>query len=219
MPNQPPQNPNQMSKPTALIVIIVIIIILGIGGYFLFTQEQGTNTNNTNITTTNTNQAVNTNTTSNTNLVTNANTNTVTNTTANTNIDTSGWKTYENEEWGYSFQYPTDAQVQDYSKYNRGVYTLDLKDDKIVPQPGGAIPISVQVFNNSVQEVKDAIENKDEGIIKWSEITVSNKNGEYAKADHDTAASEYYYIFSHMNATVLIKTTDPTYIFPTFQFN
>jgi len=113
MPNQPPQNPNQMSKPTALIVIIVIIIILGIGGYFLFTQEQGTNTNNTNITTTNTNQAVNTNTTSNTNLVTNANTNTVTNTTANTNIDTSGWKTYENEEYGYTLKYPTNWTYED----------------------------------------------------------------------------------------------------------
>jgi len=215
MPNQP-QPTNQSKSTTWIILVIVVITILGVGAYYLFIQEEGINANNAN-TTANVNTAGNTNVNVVVNTNTTPNTNTIANT--NTNVDISGWKTYENEEWGYSFQYPTDAQVQDYSKYNRGVYTLDLKDDKIVPQPGGAIPISVQVFNNSVQEVKDAIENKDEGIIKWSEITVSNKNGEYAKADHDTAASEYYYIFSHMNATVLIKTTDPTYIFPTFQFN
>ena len=109
MDNQ--QKPTKKSSYTTWVIIIVVIIIaLGVGSYFLFFQEEGTNTNNANT-------AVNTNTTTNTNAVSNANTTTNTNTVANTNteIDTSDWLTYTNSEYGYTMKYPSDWTVEEKS--------------------------------------------------------------------------------------------------------
>jgi len=125
MENQ--QQQQKTSNPIMWLILVIIIILLGVGAYFLFFQEE-TNTNNSN-TTLNTNTVVNENTNtvanSNTNIDTNtnstANTNTAinsnTNTATNTNIDISGWKTYTDEEYGFSFSYP-NGWILDTSQAN-----------------------------------------------------------------------------------------------------
>jgi hypothetical protein len=112
MENQP--NQPQPSKPAnQALWIILILVVLALAGYGVYAYIAG-NTNNANNanTTSNINQATNTNTASNSNSAVNANSNV--NTTTNTNIDTSGWKTYTDVKFGFSFDYPQNWNLSTY---------------------------------------------------------------------------------------------------------
>jgi hypothetical protein len=142
------QPSNQMPRTTAWVVIIVILIILAVGGYFLLKQGS-TNTSNANTTINTANANLNTNTLSNTNAVANGNTNTVvnsnaaqntngavngnTNTSVNTNttVDTTGWRTYENKQYGFSVRYP-ESWTQSQSAVSR----VDFKYEGFGFNPG-----------------------------------------------------------------------------------
>ena len=111
-----------MTRSTLIIILLVIIIIIVAGAYLLFFVEEKVNTNNVNVlantnstVNTKTNTVVNTNTTANTNSITNTssavNSNANTNTAANTNIDKSGWKTYENVDYGFTLKHPNNWSV------------------------------------------------------------------------------------------------------------
>jgi preprotein translocase subunit YajC len=132
MDNQ--QQPTKSTNSAMWIMAIIILIVLGVGVYFLFFQEKGTNTNNANIITnqnenvaTDTNTISNVNVVANTNTVVNSNTNTTTNTNTaanintntvanlNTNVDMSGWKTYKNDTYKYSLKYPNDWKLEERS--------------------------------------------------------------------------------------------------------
>jgi hypothetical protein len=98
----------------------------------------------------NVNSAINenTNTPSNTNAAGNINTNTVVNSNTNTNIDTSGWKTYTNVRYGYSFLYPSTAIVNEVKKQD---FSLSLDEqaqgltfDEVYTTYTGKICVTVQ---------------------------------------------------------------------------
>lgn len=91
-----------------VIVILISVMAVGLVGAAWYYEA---NKNDTVIEKTNTVSPVNTNISTNTNTITNTLTNTTTNTVVNTNtagVDTSDWQTYENEEYGYSIQFPSD---------------------------------------------------------------------------------------------------------------
>ena len=105
--NQQEPTTNKTS-PALWVSIILVIIVLAVGAYFIFTQEETTNTNNANTTV---NAVTNTNSTTNVNLITNSNTNTAGNTNSiiNTNsVDIDGWITYQNTSYNYSINYPAE---------------------------------------------------------------------------------------------------------------
>ncbi|MFA5135398.1 MAG: hypothetical protein WC505_06470 [Patescibacteria group bacterium] len=128
-----------MSKPTILVSILIAAIILA-GGYFLFFQDnEGDNTNNANTVAANQNMnATNVNTATNDNENTNVNALT-------SDIDTSDWLTYENEEYGYSVKYPSDATYQE--------LTSGINDDEdlgyIVNFSIGDLVIRILASNNA----------------------------------------------------------------------
>lgn len=119
MENQPNQPSKPANKALWIVLIIIVLVIAGYGVFALILK----NTNNAN-TTSNTNTAVNANTAVNTNSAVNRNsnvnsvTNANTNSATNTNIDTSGWKTYESEKYGFRVKYP-DTWIQSQSAVNR----------------------------------------------------------------------------------------------------
>ncbi len=145
---------NQMPKAVAWVVIIVIVLILGVGGYFLL-KKGSSNTNNANAGS-NSNQSTNINGTANANAASNLNTNSSTNnnsnnnTTQNTNsvtnsnsasntnttVDTTGWKTYDNATYHYSFKYPDNWRTaEDYMRAFAAIRHPDSKnvvDDYVV---------------------------------------------------------------------------------------
>lgn len=115
MENQQPQ-PTKSTNPVIwIILILVILVIAGYGIYVYFLGNTNKNTNTVSNVNVSTNENVNK--VSNTNTVVNANTpaNTNTTTNTNTNVDTSGWKTYENDTYGYSVKYPREWRIaEDY---------------------------------------------------------------------------------------------------------
>jgi hypothetical protein len=241
MDNQPNQPTKQTSKALWIVLVVVILAIVGYSAY-AYVWGNTNNADNTN-TSTNINQGanvnvpMNTNSGANTNSVVNGNVNinaavnsnansstdagdkgTInTNSVTNTNIDTSGWKTYENAKYGYLFKYPSDQKVDDYSKYNGSVYNLNLLDNKIVPKPGGFIPISVDVFNNSLGEVKNAL-NAKYTMSRWDQTTIDNVQGEASSARFSENFYHFYYVFDRGDYTILIETTDSGFILPTVKF-
>lgn len=104
------------------IVILVVVIVLA-GGAYYFLSQNDTNTNSTN----NANAAVNSvgNGNENTNASANANVNQTTNenvnaeTNSNTVVDTTGWRTYENNALGYSFEYPDTWQYMTFDNIDQ----------------------------------------------------------------------------------------------------
>jgi hypothetical protein len=124
MENQPNQSPKPVNKSVWIVLVIVILVIAGYGIYALIVKDTD-NTNNTNIpsntnhaantnASVNTNSSTNTNSAANSNATTNAVANSNTNSATNTNIDTSGWKTYEDEKFGFTFKYPDGWKLSEY---------------------------------------------------------------------------------------------------------
>jgi len=201
--NQPKE---QKIHPVAWTILVVGIALLAVGAYYFLTQED-VNTNNANIVAvTKTAVGDNINTAANTNEVTNM----------NTEVDTSDWLTYENEEYGYAFKYPSDMKVDDYRDYGE-IYGLTWIDNKIVPKPGGIIPLSINVYQNSTDEVRQAFEEK-YIMSSWVQTMIGPILGETAQATFSENFFHYYYVFSRSGYTILIETTDPTNILPTFYF-
>jgi len=114
MENQPNQAQPIKSSNQALWIILVLVV-LALAGYGIYAYVSGQNNENTNNTNTTTNLNTNSATNNNTNTVANSNTNTTvnsnTNTTANTDVDTSGWKTHENDTYGYTVKYPDNWRI------------------------------------------------------------------------------------------------------------
>ncbi|MDD5039970.1 MAG: hypothetical protein PHY34_02360 [Patescibacteria group bacterium] len=115
---QTPQPTKPASKALWVVLLILVLAAAGYGVYAYLADQDNENTNQNANTSANTNSSVNasTNTSANTNAAVNtnstANVNANTNTSTNTNIDTSGWKTYENDTYNYSVQYPTDWSAE-----------------------------------------------------------------------------------------------------------
>jgi hypothetical protein len=116
MENQQPQPSKPTNKALWIVLVIVILAIVGYGIYTYVSGRGNENTNNVNTTinqntnvTANSNTGLSTNTAVNTNTVANTNTAVNTNTSTNTNtVDTTGWKTYKDQEYNYTLEYPKE---------------------------------------------------------------------------------------------------------------
>jgi hypothetical protein len=120
---------------TGLVISILAIIIIIAGA--LWYSLSGTNNN-----TSNANSVVN----ENVNVVTNENTNVNVNTNSSTNtnsaVDTGDWKIYANEEYGFSFKYPSEWNIElPISTINHGTYRVESK----TPDSGDS-PISDSLY-------------------------------------------------------------------------
>ena len=151
MDNQP-----QPTKPTnKALWIVLIIVVLAIAGYGIYTLISNKDNENTN----NTNSTVN----QNTNVVANANTvlNTNTAVNLNTNIDTSGWKNFSNNKYGFSVKMPQSWQVTQ-SSVNRD--TFNYESFGINPGKDTHAGYQVNVYN-SVKDLADG--NSYSTLAEW----------------------------------------------------
>lgn len=123
---------------TAVIVlsIVAVIVVLGVLGIYFFVKPEKNANKNTNAVLINTNvnknknanTNLNVNATVNTNTTINTNTAVNTNTTVNTNTatdETTGWNTYSNDNWGFSFKYPKEWSVINDTVQSEGESSLD----------------------------------------------------------------------------------------------
>src|SRR3989338_9817598 len=101
--NDIPKTPLKLSL-TTLLAIVLVVAILVVGGVYLYGRDQeSTNQNNNTVLNQNANTGVNQNVNGGTSANQNANV------AANNNSAVpDGWQTYTNEEYGYSFSYPSD---------------------------------------------------------------------------------------------------------------
>ncbi|MBI5037729.1 MAG: hypothetical protein HZC01_03460 [Candidatus Kerfeldbacteria bacterium] len=87
------------SKTGMWVALVLAIVVIGVGAYFLFARDNGTNTNNGNSIS---NQSVNAQANRNINTALNSNSE------SNTNlvVETNDWLTYQNIEYGFTVKYP-----------------------------------------------------------------------------------------------------------------
>ncbi|EKD56884.1 MAG: hypothetical protein ACD_58C00056G0002 [uncultured bacterium] len=126
---QTPQNQPQPAKPTnPAMWIVLVLVILGVAGYGLYAFVTGdTNDNQNTNQVTNSNTAVNTNTTVNTNVNSNQMANSNINSAINANINTSGWKTYLDQDSGLTIKYPSDWMTIESEYMTVGFRPTDLE--------------------------------------------------------------------------------------------
>jgi len=204
--NQQEPTTNKTS-PTLWVSIILVIIVLGVGVYFMFMQDDTTNTNNAN-TTVNSNNTVNenVNTVSNTNIETNTNTeintnssiNLNTNTTSNTNVDTSGWETYENSKYNFTVYYPQElikweTEISEAVRNQRGDgLRLDVG---FRPEDLQGSIFVIRVFSKSIEEVTKS--SQEFGELTNEIITINGKTATKMSAGtnrYGIDGDEYSYI-------------------------
>ncbi len=114
------------SKTGMWVALIIAVVVLGVGAYFLFGRDSGTNSNNSNVVVnnnTNTTVNQNLNASANTNSISNANENTNTDSNTNTQVDTTGWEMYDSStsmtgifqqlDPAFVVSYPPGANVEE----------------------------------------------------------------------------------------------------------
>lgn len=155
------EKPSGISQIAILAIVLVLAVILA-GGVYLYMQNQGNTNGNAN-----TNTAVNLNMANeNLNITTNLNTNTLanldvnsvvnqnfnvnavtkSNVSANTNVNTVDWKTYQDDEFGFSFQYP--------------------KEWRLSTDPNGTISVVPPIFQEPLPLIK-AVAGTTNDALKW----------------------------------------------------
>lgn len=143
-----PQNQPKKSNPS-LWIVLTLVALIAAAAILYFGDFFNTNTNS------NANQTdnENTNVSANVNAAGNQNTNTSTNT--NAGVDTSGWKTYQNTQYGFIFKYPQEWIVKN-DEVSGGSFQVDGLLDQIVINPKNssldfqaASECSIGVFSNS----------------------------------------------------------------------
>jgi hypothetical protein len=202
MDNPTNQPPKTTSRVTMWIVLIVVVIALGIGAYFLLNRG-GTNTNNANTAISNATTNKNVNSTGSTNSVANSNTNTAT----NANIDTSGWKTYTNQTYNYSFKYPANSNINE-EQNQITVYDANRTDE-----------IVLVIIKGGIQDVKnsiDTIQNLHAGDI--TETTLNGNKAYIIEVTHTTVKNTFKDIAIDLSNGYSARITpfelDPTTGFP-----
>jgi hypothetical protein len=107
-----------------------------------------------------------------------------TSTPTNSPIDTSDWKTYTNNEYGYSLKYPSDWELKEYSNMEGSPITLiSPETKKIIEQntTSGGASISSEFQIDYYPSITDEAENK---ANNYSALTIDeliNKNSTLTK--------------------------------------
>ena len=177
--------------------IVLVIVILAIAGYGIYAYISG-NTN----TTLNMNAAVNTNTStkSNSNLVSNINSPS----NMNTTVNTSDWKTYNNDIYGFSVKYPSDFQSWE-AELTAAVSNSRtdglLFDVGFRPEGMQGSVFLIRTFSKSLEEVA-RINPQEHGTLTSETIQVGGKTavrmtGEVRR--YGIQGSKYSYIFTVNN--------------------
>lgn len=164
----------------------------------------------------NVNEAVVNATTTNVNETVLENTNTVT---SNTNdidgetIDTSDWLTYTSEEYGFSFRYPSDWEVQKISETTLGIVSPELKEMLasgpnsievadlflVINTPATEALYITNDFVDSLKEIEKS------GEIK--ELVFSSNNSNAKFIDHnDFADTDQYNQYISINDGIITST-------------
>ncbi len=152
----------------------------------------------------------NTNTTINTNASVNANANENTNTEVSSDVDTSDWLTYTNDEYGFSFKYPSSiSNDKSYiltSNFNTtDTYTLaQLSQQTIYP---GQV-FSVNVTSNAVDTVIDQIIKSDGAGTKTQSITTLNDKSVHQININGVEGNNTLYIYTTNDKTILVSVPD-----------
>lgn len=191
----------KLIKITILPTLLILTLVLS--GCALFTKNNA-NTNTIIAQNENTNQAANTN-TLNVNAVSDENTN------INTGIDTSDWKTYTNEEYGFSFKYPSDWIYEIKKLFypeegNLNILFLSPVDQEIknsinyTDQPVG---IEVRVIESELSPIQYYQHQIGNLNIKYTEITLNNDLTGIAYNDPGISEGVYRNIFSNQQGILI----------------
>ena len=142
-------------------------------------------------------------------VVTNSNENT--NTEQGSEVDTSDWLTYENEEYGFSLQYPSDWTYEEKSLVppEEGVLSirfLSLPDRNIIDsvnytdQPVG---IDVRIIESSLSPLQYYQEQVGSLDIQYSEMELESGLAGVEYNDPGLSEGIYKNIFSDNNAVII----------------
>ncbi len=205
-PNQPHSTKNSPKKAGMWVIIIIVVIIIAGGLYYILTQDNTGNTNNADTTNTvvntvaNVNENVNenTNTETNTNEATNENINAGTNT--NTTVDISGWETYSNTNFSYTFKYPSEYAIRDLTNYADSTDTLSyIGVGPTIVESGLIFYVQVYSSNVSLSSVIDEIQTK--WSISDNKVVSDDRFGtDGKKLTRDVTELEegsIWYVFKH----------------------
>lgn len=218
------------SKTGLWVALVIAVIVIGVGAYFLFARDNGTNTNNANSVgnqtsnvnsnenlnlAANDNSNVNAVVNGNTNAAVNENTNVETNTNAATNtnstVDTSDWRTYENSEYGFSFRYPANlGSVNEYTVQN--VYNGNLVTIAGISAAEANPFIQVDVVNDTLENVKSYLESSEftpsGESANWQGGMIDGVPFQYDQVDFssDNTFFQNIHVFERQNYVLVVFT-------------
>lgn len=201
------------SKTGMWVALTIALVVIGAGAYLLFARENGTNTNNGNVVSV---QNTNSNVSQNGNSVTNSNSNKNTNldansdTTANSNtapslnsnansMDTTGWKTYEDSEFGFAFNYPPSWSFSVWQQTGEISFRSGQEPVPLFKAVGGSIDDAIAWLNNR-DGVNGVYSKTSKTITVGGTVSTVYSNGEFDN-----------YAITDMNGYALI-THDVTYL-------
>ncbi len=142
---------NKFSQKTLILVLVILALVIAGGALAYLKLKPQTDQN--------TNQSVNQNLNQNQNVNQNTNSNTTPTTTEE--IDTSSWKTYRNEEYGFEFKYPNTLNLCIVDKSNRVVISDTVEEGCVV------------VYNEKLSSFKivitPAVLDVEDDWIRWAE--------------------------------------------------
>ncbi len=174
------------------IIILVVVLIVAGGAYYFLSQDEGTNTNNTNNANAVVNSVSNANVSSatneNVNAATNGNTNTETNTNEDTNtnttVDTSDWKTYEDDEFGFTFKYPDGWKLSHFDNGTVSVAPLNFQEPipLLKALAGNAADMAGWITNNWLDPESAEL------VRTSSQFTLGNTTGHIYQIDNQDYA-------------------------------
>jgi hypothetical protein len=117
--------------------------------------------------------------------------------------DTAGWKTYENNTYGFTFKYPSNLALREYSQQSNGAALYAIALDTKTPSDNWMdAPIGIQIFQSSLGDAALAVMKGLSSVDPTSTIALYGKNGieidgieAHAVADHILVENNYVYDF------------------------